>query len=108
MSNQSAYEILNIPVTATSRDIKIRYRDLVRQYSPEHFPDEFMEIRAAYDELMDTSMEAKEFYPMYKKPLDFLTKEVKDSTTGGQKKLLSSIFETPFNTVEELERLFKN
>ena len=108
MSDQSPYEILEIPITATQRDIKIRYRDLVRQYSPEHQPEKFMEIRAAYDELMDTSMEAREFFPMYKKPLDFLTEEgVENLQNTTQQHLLSSIFETPFDTVEEIEQLFK-
>ena len=106
MIEQSPYERLQIPQNATTRDIKLRYRDLVREFTPEHSPEKFMEIRAAYDELMSTSMEAREFFPVYQKPLEFLTMENEESSDSNNS-LLSSIFETPYNTSKEIEQLLR-
>ena len=45
------YEILRIDKSADNRQIKRAYYDMVKQYPPERFPEEFKEIRAAYDVL---------------------------------------------------------
>jgi tetratricopeptide (TPR) repeat protein len=47
------YEVLGIPNTATDDEIKRAYFGMVRKYQPDRFPDEFKEIRAAYEILMD-------------------------------------------------------
>lgn len=108
MSAHSPYEILEIPKNATTKDIKRRYKDLVREFTPEHHPEKFMEIRAAYDMLMSTEMNAQETFPIYKKPLEFLKQSSeKTSDNSINKSLLGVFFETPFNTVAELEDLFK-
>lgn len=49
MSNY--YEILGIDRSATSVEIKKGYFTMVRRYSPERFPDKFMEVRNAYETL---------------------------------------------------------
>lgn len=110
MSNsQSPYEILEIAPDATTRDIKLRYKSLVREFSPEHHPDKFMEVRAAYEELMSTDMSAQDYFPIYKKPLEFLTKTEKDAPTitNSNRPFIGMIFDTPYNTSQELEELLK-
>lgn len=49
------YEILNVDKSAELREIKRAYAKLVRQYSPETHPEEFKEIRKAYEVLSDAS-----------------------------------------------------
>ena len=105
ISNTSPYEILNLPQDASSKDIKLRYRNLVRQFPPEHHPDEFMKYRAAYDELISTNMDAREYFPVYSKPLDFFSTEVQNQASTDRKHLLAEIFETPLDTDSELEDL---
>lgn len=108
MAAHSPYEILEIPKNSTTKDIKRRYKDLVREFNPEHHPDKFMEIRAAYDMLMSTEMNAEEIFPIYKKPLEFFNASAeKTSEKSIHKTLLGVFFETPYNTVVELENLFK-
>ncbi|MCH5372587.1 MAG: J domain-containing protein [Planctomycetes bacterium] len=47
------YEVLGIDASADSQQIRARYLELVREYSPERAPEKFAEIRAAYDTLRD-------------------------------------------------------
>jgi preprotein translocase subunit SecA len=47
------YDILNIRKDASSLEIKKAYFSLVRKYSPERYPEEFKEIREAYEILID-------------------------------------------------------
>jgi curved DNA-binding protein CbpA len=47
------YEVLNVERTASPQEIKRAYFGKVRQYPPERFPEEFKELRAAYDTLSD-------------------------------------------------------
>lgn len=45
------YKVLGIPRNADQKEIKRAYFRLVRQFSPEHDPERFQEIRAAYEML---------------------------------------------------------
>jgi tetratricopeptide (TPR) repeat protein len=49
--NFNPYELLGIRKWATTKEIKRAYFGLVRKYSPELFPERFIEIRKAYDAL---------------------------------------------------------
>ncbi|MDR1636754.1 MAG: DnaJ domain-containing protein, partial [Treponema sp.] len=55
---KSHYETLGVPKTAAEGEIKRAYFGLVRKYQPDHFPEEFKEIRAAYETLMDSEKRA--------------------------------------------------
>jgi tetratricopeptide (TPR) repeat protein len=55
---RSPYEVLKISRWAKIDEIKAKYFQLVKQYSPEYFPDEFIEIRTAYDMLKEASSRA--------------------------------------------------
>jgi curved DNA-binding protein CbpA len=53
------YETLGIPKTAGSEEIKRAYFGLVRKYQPDRFPEEFKEIRGAYETLSDRAKRAE-------------------------------------------------
>jgi curved DNA-binding protein CbpA len=50
---KSHYEILGVAKTAPAAEIKRAYFTLVRKYQPDRSPEEFKEIRAAYETLAD-------------------------------------------------------
>ncbi len=47
------YQVLGLPPEADDEAIRRRYLELVRQYSPEHHPEKFAAVRAAYEQLRD-------------------------------------------------------
>lgn len=51
MSNP--YTVLGLPPDSDDEAIRRRYLELVRQFSPEHHPQKFAAIRAAYESLRD-------------------------------------------------------
>ncbi|MFH1743666.1 MAG: tetratricopeptide repeat protein [bacterium] len=50
---RSPYEILDVDRRSSDEEIKASYFALVKRYSPEYHPDEFIEVRTAYDVLKD-------------------------------------------------------
>jgi curved DNA-binding protein CbpA len=48
-----AYAVLGLPPDSDDAAIRRRYLELVRQFSPEHHPEKFAAIRAAYEQLKD-------------------------------------------------------
>ncbi len=55
---RSPYKVLKLTRWASDEEIKNRYFNLVKQYNPEYFPDEFIEVRTAYDILKDPGSRA--------------------------------------------------
>jgi len=53
------YDTLGIDDAADANQVKRAYFNLVKQYPPERFPEEFKEIRAAYDTLSDENKRAE-------------------------------------------------
>jgi curved DNA-binding protein CbpA len=53
------YEVLGVANTSPEAEIKRAYFNLVRKYQPDRFPEEFKEIRAAYETLMDGEKRAE-------------------------------------------------
>jgi curved DNA-binding protein CbpA len=47
------YAVLGLPPDSDDETIRRRYLELVRQFSPEHAPEKFAVIRAAYENLRD-------------------------------------------------------
>jgi curved DNA-binding protein CbpA len=47
------YEVLKLSTESDDETIRRRYLELVRQFPPEHHPERFAEIRAAYESLRD-------------------------------------------------------
>jgi curved DNA-binding protein CbpA len=53
------YEVLGIEKTAAPEEIKRAYFGKVRQFPPERFPEEFKELRTAYDTISDKAKRAE-------------------------------------------------
>src|SRR5436190_18015491 len=47
------YAVLGLPPESDDEAIRRRYLELVRQYTPEHHPEKFAGVRAAYERLRD-------------------------------------------------------
>jgi curved DNA-binding protein CbpA len=47
------HAVLGLPPDCDDETIRRRYLELVRQFSPEHHPERFAAIRAAYEQLRD-------------------------------------------------------
>src|SRR5438067_2529743 len=47
------YAVLGLPPDSDDEAIRRRYLELVRQFSPEHHPERFAAVRAAYESLRD-------------------------------------------------------
>ncbi|MBL8799751.1 MAG: J domain-containing protein [Planctomycetia bacterium] len=47
------YQVLNLAPDADDETIRRRYLELVRQFTPEHHPEKFAAVRAAYESLKD-------------------------------------------------------
>jgi curved DNA-binding protein CbpA len=72
------YQILNLSPAADDDAIRRRYLELTRQYPPEHHPEKFAAIRAAYESLrdMDTRLRKQLFDTGPRESLDNLIEEV--------------------------------
>lgn len=55
---QSYYDLLGVENTAGAQQIKRAYYTLVKKYPPERFPEEYKELRAAYDTLSNEKKRA--------------------------------------------------
>ena len=104
MENQSPYERLDLPVNAPLSVVKRQYKKLIRQFSPEQFPDEFNDIRLAYDKINTQLFNSKAIFPHYKKALGGET-QTEEAPSVFSLEIVREVFETPFNTQFELEQL---
>jgi curved DNA-binding protein CbpA len=53
MRTGNYYEILGVSQNASQDEIRKAYAALIKRYTNEHYPDEFRQIREAYDTLRD-------------------------------------------------------
>ena len=103
-----ASEVLNIQPGDTEKDIKRKYKMLIRKYTPEHDPEKFMEIRDAYDSLANFNLSRKPSQtPIYKEPYLFIMNEEKKIQIDPKEKtnLLGKYFESPFDINREIKEL---
>ena len=80
MTQSNHYETLKLERAASADEIKRAYYKLVRQFPPERFPDEFREIREAYDTLSDG--EARKDYDMTLKTREELFEDLPPEAVG--------------------------
>lgn len=53
------FQLLGLPADASEAEIRARYLELVKQFSPDREPEKFREIRAAYEAARDPLSVAK-------------------------------------------------
>ncbi|OWK45032.1 J domain-containing protein [Fimbriiglobus ruber] len=53
------YETLGVPIDATDDVLRKRYLELIREFTPEHHPERFAAIRAAYEKIKDVDARTK-------------------------------------------------
>jgi curved DNA-binding protein CbpA len=75
---EDAHAVLGLPPGSDDEAIRRRYLQLVRQYSPEHHPERFAAIRAAYEKLRDadTRLRYRLFEAGKRENVDALLEEV--------------------------------
>jgi curved DNA-binding protein CbpA len=72
------YALLGVPAAADDEAIRRRYLELVRQFTPEHHPQRFAAVRAAYERLRDrdTRLRHRLFEAGKKETVDAIIEEV--------------------------------
>jgi curved DNA-binding protein CbpA len=72
------YAVLGLPHDSDDETIRRRYLELVRQFSPEHQPQRFAAIRAAYERLrdLDTRLRYRLFEAGRNETIDALLEEI--------------------------------
>jgi curved DNA-binding protein CbpA len=72
------YEVLGLPPDSDDETIRQRYLELVRRHTPEHEPERFAAVRAAYEALrdLDTRLRHRLFEAGKKENLDAIVEEV--------------------------------
>src|SRR5438445_5343914 len=72
------HAVLGLPPDSDDEAIRRRYLELVRQFTPEHHPDKFAAIRAAYESLRDlnTRLRYRLFEAGKKESVDAIIQEV--------------------------------
>jgi len=63
------YILLGVTPESSDEEIRTRYLDLVKQYSPEKYPIRFQEINAAYEAVKDIR---KRLAGLYLPPKDYI------------------------------------
>jgi len=72
------HAVLGLPPDCDDETIRRRYLELVRQYTPEHHPERFAAIRAAYEQLRDlnTRLRFRLFEAGKKENVDAIVEEI--------------------------------
>jgi curved DNA-binding protein CbpA len=72
------HAVLGLPPDCDDDTIRRRYLELVRQFSPEHHPERFAAIRAAYEQLRDvnTRLRHRLFEAGKKENVDAILEEI--------------------------------
>ena len=72
------HAVLGLPPDADDETIRRRYLELVRQFSPEHHPERFAAVRAAYEQLrdLDTRVRYRLFEAGKKENVDAILEEI--------------------------------
>ncbi len=78
MTKDDPYAVLGLSSDADDELIRRRYLELVRKFSPEHHPQKFAAVRAAYEKLrdLDTRLNHRLFETDHIESLDGLVEEV--------------------------------
>lgn len=72
------FSVLGIKADASEAEVRQRYLELVREFSPDRAPERFAEIRSAYDQIRDpvARLEAQLFQASTQDSIDALLADV--------------------------------
>jgi curved DNA-binding protein CbpA len=72
------YATLGLPPGSDDETIRRRYLELVRQFPPEHHPERFAAVRAAYEKLqsLDTRLRYRLFEAGRRENIDAILEEI--------------------------------
>jgi curved DNA-binding protein CbpA len=72
------YAVLGLADDSDDEAIRRRYLELVRQFSPEHHPEKFAAVRAAYEQLRDlnTRLRHRLFEAGKRESIDAILEEI--------------------------------
>src|SRR5260370_42715162 len=72
------YQVLGLSADSDDDTIRRRYLELVRQFSPEHHPERFAAVRAAYEKLRDlnTRLHYRLFEAGKRETIDAMLEEI--------------------------------
>src|SRR5271165_2664784 len=78
-----AYQVMGLAADSDDTAIRRRYLELVRQFPPEHHPEKFTAIRAAYESLRDVTTRVRHrlFEAGKNESLDAIIEELECPTT---------------------------
>jgi len=100
LTNKDYYHTLGVSSGADAAEIKKAYFALLRKYPPERYPDEFMQIREAYEILIDEN--TRKQYD----EIDTLPDMVKKLVRYGKKALNEGNSHQVVNTLEQLLKVY--
>ncbi|MDF9842486.1 MULTISPECIES: DnaJ domain-containing protein [unclassified Paenibacillus] len=87
------YKVLGVRVNATPRSIKQGYIAKVKEFPPEHHPEEFQHIRKAYDILRDPAKRAEyDFTRKYGDSLDTILSNAAEAFATGNYPLAEELY----------------
>ncbi|BCG58516.1 J domain-containing protein [Paenibacillus sp. URB8-2] len=87
------YKVLGVRVNATPKSIKEGYFAKVKEFPPERYPEEFQNIRMAYDTLRDPARRAEyDFTRKYGDSLDTIISNAADAFATGDYRLAEELY----------------
>lgn len=84
---RNPYEVLQIHTSANDTQVKESYIQKVKEYPPERFPEEFKEIREAYETISTTN--SRVAYRLFHLEEPDIPKLTKSLLAGGERKRVS-------------------
>ncbi len=100
-------EILNIPTNCDPKVARKKYKNLIREFTPEHHPKEFEKISNAYRSFTGQIPSNNQEYPLYESPVTFFEQLLNKKDKSERLLPLSIIPASIFNIEFELEKIIK-
>lgn len=104
---RSEYEKLGILPQAKKREIRKRFKELAREFTPEHHADKFEEINRSYQKITGKILVEYDQYPIYNAPFEFIKNSISDQSEDSSEQLspLGVIPESIFTVEFEVEKI---
>ena len=98
---RNPYEVLQILPTANDAQIKESYIQKVKEYPPERFPEEFKEIREAYEAV--STPRKRVAYKLFQREEPDVQKLAQNLLSGGERKRVPPrrLIEIALNTYQK-------